>query len=145
MITTKLLAPGDEVLAGEMFELMNVVFDAEPVTLDPGYIATLLRSEAFMALAGFIDGRLAGGATAHVLPMTRDQSSELFVYDIAVRESDQRKGIGRRILQDLLAQAAARGVTVAFVPADNEDEHALRFYERLGGAAAPVTIYTFER
>jgi aminoglycoside 3-N-acetyltransferase I len=32
---------------------------------------------------------------------------------------------------------------VAFVPADVEDDHAVAFYQALGGAAAPVTMFTF--
>jgi aminoglycoside 3-N-acetyltransferase I len=40
-------------------------------------------------------------------------------------------------------QAAEAGIHVLFVPADNEDTHALDFYTALGGEAAPVTIFTF--
>jgi aminoglycoside 3-N-acetyltransferase I len=39
--------------------------------------------------------------------------------------------------------AAAEGIHVAFVPADNEDTHALDFYRAIGGVPAPVTIFTF--
>jgi len=43
-----------------------------------------------------------------------------------------------------LRQAAtAEGIADLFVPADNDDRHALQFYRRLGGVAAPVTIFTF--
>jgi hypothetical protein len=41
------------------------------------------------------------------------------------------------------ARATSAGITVLFVPADMEDEHALEFYSALGGAPAPVTIFTF--
>ena len=30
-----------------------------------------------------------------------------------------------------------------FVPADNDDQHALAFYTAIGGEAAPVTIFSF--
>jgi aminoglycoside 3-N-acetyltransferase I len=52
---------------------------------------------------------------------------------------------GRRPRTDLdpAVTAAAAGITVAFVPADNEDVHALDFYSALGGIPAPVTIFTF--
>jgi aminoglycoside 3-N-acetyltransferase I len=43
----------------------------------------------------------------------------------------------------LRSQAAVAGITVAFVPADNQDTHALDFYQALGGVPAPVTIFTF--
>lgn len=55
----------------------------------------------------------------------------------------QRKGVGRRLVEELRRLAAAAGVQVIFVPADNEDTHALDFYQALGGTAAPVTFFTF--
>jgi aminoglycoside 3-N-acetyltransferase I len=75
--------------------------------------------------------------------MTRAEYSEIFIYDIAVRSEHQRMGIGRRLMEELRAQAAGMGIRDLFVPADNEDVHALDFYRALGGEAAPVTIFTF--
>ena len=75
--------------------------------------------------------------------MTRTETSELFIYDIAVREADQRQGVGRRLVKELSQQAAAAGIAELFVAADNEDTHALDFYRALGGAASPVTIFEF--
>ena len=43
----------------------------------------------------------------------------------------------------LRSLAAAAGVSVVFVSADNEDTHALDFYRAVGGTPAPVTIFTF--
>jgi aminoglycoside 3-N-acetyltransferase I len=43
----------------------------------------------------------------------------------------------------LRTEAARAGITVAFVPADNDDTHALDFYRAIGGVPAPVTIFTF--
>ena len=75
--------------------------------------------------------------------MTRTESSEIFIYDLAVHPDHQRTGVGRRLVAELRAQAAALGIGELFVPADNEDVHALDFYRAIGGAAAPVTIFTF--
>lgn len=49
----------------------------------------------------------------------------------------------RALVAALRAQAAQQGIGVVFVPADNDDTHALDFYHALGGTAAPVTIFTF--
>jgi aminoglycoside 3-N-acetyltransferase I len=76
--------------------------------------------------------------------MTRRESRELFIYDLAVHADYQRRGIGRALVETLRVLGSAEGIDVTFVPADNEDDHALAFYEALGGEAAPVTIFTFE-
>jgi aminoglycoside 3-N-acetyltransferase I len=124
---------------------MAAVFeeDAEAPSLSDAYLERLLANPAFWALAAFEGKDIVGGITAHVLPMTRVEASELFVYDLAVREDYQRKGIGRRLMTTLHEAAQAEGIQIMFVPADNEDGHALDFYRAIGGDPAPVTIFTF--
>jgi aminoglycoside 3-N-acetyltransferase I len=139
----KRLTAGDREPAKVLFTLMTKVFDEGSEELSDGYVDRLLGREDFWAIAAFVDNDIVGGITAHTLPMTRAQYSEIFIYDIAVRSEHQRKGIGRRLVEELRAQAAVRGITDLFVPADNEDAHALDFYRALGGEAAPVTIFTF--
>ena len=139
----KRLTAGDREPAKVLFTLMAKVFDEGSEELSDGYVDRLLGREDFWAIAAFVDNDIVGGITAHTLPMTRAQDFEIFIYDIAVRSEHQRKGIGRRLVEELRAQAASMGITDLFVPADNEDAHALDFYRALGGEAAPVTIFTF--
>ncbi len=139
----KRLKAGDRELARALFILMTEVFEEGSGVLSDGYIDRLLGREDFWAIAAFVDDAIVGGLTAHTLPMTRAEYSEIFIYDIAVRSEHQRMGIGRRLMEELRAQAAGMGIRDLFVPADNEDVHALDFYRALGGEAAPVTIFTF--
>ncbi len=106
-------------------------------------VRSLLRRDDFWALVATEDGVAVGGLTAHALPMTRSRSAELFIYDLAVRTDRQRRGIGRALIAELLALAPAAGIDTAFVPADDEDTHALDFYRAVGGAPSPVTFFTF--
>jgi aminoglycoside 3-N-acetyltransferase I len=137
------LKPGERDLARTLFSLMADVFEEECAALSDGYLDRLLAREGFWAIAAFEGDRIVGGLTAHTLPMTRDETSELFIYDIAVHREHQRKGVGRRLVTELRERAAATGIRVLFVPADNDDRHALDFYRALGGAAAAVTFFTF--
>ncbi|MFE8601780.1 GNAT family N-acetyltransferase [Archangium violaceum] len=139
----KRLKVGDRELAKALFALMAEVFEEPGEELGDGYIDRLLGREDFWAIAAFAGEDIVGGLTAHTLPMTRAEYSEIFIYDIAVRSDRQRQGIGRRLMEELRAQAAGMGIRDLFVPADNEDVHALDFYRALGGEAAPVTIFTF--
>jgi aminoglycoside 3-N-acetyltransferase I len=126
-----------------MFTLMVDVFAEGDGSLTDGYIDDLLRRDDFWAIAAFAGDRLVGGLTAHTLPMTRGQYSEIMIYDIAVRVDSQRQGVGRLLVATLREGAARVGIQDVFVPADNDDLHALDFYRALGGAAAPVTIFSF--
>ena len=104
--------------------MMAEVFAEECEHLSDSYLEQLLSREDFWAIAAFVNDDIIGGVTAHALPMTRTESSEVFIYDIAVRLDQQRKGIGRHLVTELCEAAAAIGIKDVFVPADNDDVHA---------------------
>ena len=131
-------------LARTTLHLMAAVFDEPSDALSAAYVQSLLSRSDFWLLAALHDGAPLGGVTAHALPMTRSEATELFIYDLAVQEAHQRRGVGGALVKELRKLAAEQGITVAFVPADNEDAHALAFYRALGGEAAAVTIFTWE-
>jgi aminoglycoside 3-N-acetyltransferase I len=140
----KRLVSGDRELARKLFALMAEVFAEDHEELGDGYLDGLLGREGFWAIAAFTDdGELIGGITAHTLPMTRAEVAEIFIYDIAVRADHQRKGVGRSLMTTLRREAASIGIEDVFVPADDDDVHALDFYRALGGAPSPVTFFSF--
>jgi aminoglycoside 3-N-acetyltransferase I len=141
--TTRLRA-ADVDPAKRLFALMVEVFGEEPVELSDAYLRRLLSDEDFWVIAAFSADDIVGGITAHTLPMTRSESSEVFIYDLAVRADHQRQGVGRQLMSELRAQAAERGIGSLFVAADNADTHALDFYRAVNGTAAPVTMFSFE-
>lgn len=143
VIQVERLTSDDIERARDLFTTIAGVFETETSPLSDGYLKRLLMRNDFWALAASIEGRIVGGLTAFTLPLTRLEASEIFIYDIAVRPDHQRQGIGRRLIETLRAQASAAGVEVTWVPADNEDTHALDFYRALGGDPAPVTVFTF--
>jgi aminoglycoside 3-N-acetyltransferase I len=139
------LTPGDRDRARTLFTLIANVFEVGSGELSDDYLDRLLGREDFWAIAAFRDGRIVGGLTAHSLPMTRTATSEIFIYDVAVHPEYQRNGVGRALIAELRAQAAQAGIGEVFVPADNEDVHALDFYRAVGGVESPVTFFTFSR
>ena len=144
MVTVHRLGADDIALARATFAMMCDVFEEPPGALSDDYLRALLTPTTFWAFVALEDGEPVGGVTAHTLTMTRSESREVFIYDLAVRADRQRRGIGRQLVRTLQAAAAAEGIAVSFVPADDEDTHALAFYAALGGESAPVTIFTFE-
>ena len=142
-IRTTRLAARDRQTARALFAMMAETF-AEPCEpLGDAYLDRLLGREDFWAIAALAGDDVVGGVTAHALAMTTAEASELFIYDIAVRADQQGRGVGRRLVAALRDAAAAVGIGVVFVAADNEDGHALDFYRALGGRPSPVTVFTF--
>jgi aminoglycoside 3-N-acetyltransferase I len=139
------LTAGDREIARATFAMMADVFDEEHGPLSDRYLDRLLTRQDFWAFAAIIDDEIVGGLTAHTLPMTRVEASEVLIYDVGVRSDWRRKGVGRRLLAAVQDAAAAEGMDELWVPADDEDEHALRFYAAVGGTPARVTHFTFSR
>ena len=143
-IEIRRLRAGDEELAQRVFRVMAEVFDEGFEELTLPYVGRLLERSNFWAMAALEGGRAVGGITAHQLPMTHSEASELFIYDLAVAVDYQRKGIGRALVRALVEAARAEGMRVAFVPAEEEDTHALEFYRAIGGKESAVRFFVFD-
>jgi aminoglycoside 3-N-acetyltransferase I len=137
------LFPGDAGLAVQVFSMMASVFGEASDTLSLGYVEHLLRREDFWAIAAIVEREPVAGLTGFTLPLTRAESAELFIYDIAVQPKCQRRGIGSKLVNTLKFLAAESSIKTMWVAADNEDHHALDFYRAIGGSPMPVTIFTF--
>lgn len=133
----------DSALARATFRLIAEVFEEEYGGHDDLTLQSMLTDDRCWASAALDGDHVIGGLTAHVLPMTRSATTELFIYDLAVHPAHQRRGVGRQLMEATIAAAAVAGIEVVFVAADDEDTHALDFYRALGGRPAPVTFFDF--
>ena len=77
-------------------------------------------------LAAEADGRIVGYAGLSVA------DSEAWVQNIAVSRDLQRHGIGRRLLEALLAEAARRGTPTVLLEVAVDNEPAQRLYAEYG-------------
>jgi aminoglycoside 3-N-acetyltransferase I len=96
------------------------------------YLAKLLASENFLAIAAFCDGQIVGGLAGYVLPKFEQARSEFYIYDLAVAEAFRRRGIATALIERLKVAAAERGIFVIFVQADYGDDPAVALYTKLG-------------
>jgi aminoglycoside 3-N-acetyltransferase I len=142
-LVVRRLGPGDEAIAARVLLAIAEVFEEPREALPDAYVRDLLARADFWLIAAIEDGEPRGGLTAHTLPMTRTASREVFLYDIAVTEGAQRRGVGRRLVATLRDLARAEGIKVVFVPAGDEDTRAVEFYRALGGEEEQVKIFTF--
>jgi aminoglycoside 3-N-acetyltransferase I len=137
------LGAGDQELARRTFALMADVFGVAHASLSDDYLGQLLARSEFWAFAALSDGVVVGGLTAHTILMTTYEGSEVFLYDIAVHPGYQRRGFGRALVNTLRSEAASQSINMVFVPAEDEDTHALDFYRALGGVATKVMFFEF--
>ena len=114
---------------GQAFEDIPTYTEDQPST---PYLADLLSSNTFVALAAFEDDRVIGGLAAYVLPKFEQPRREIYVYDLAVAQSHRRLGVATALIRALQRLARELGAYVIFIQADYGDEPAVALYTKLG-------------
>ena len=127
-----------------LIHLFNMVFEEESKIGSEANSLQLLNNKYFVALVALVENEVVGGLTAYELPMYYSNSSEIFLYDLAVKPEYQRMGIGKRLLQNLKEYCLKNGIKEFFVMAHEEDEHAIAFYRATGGRGERVVNFLYE-
>ena len=135
-IAIRQLEPGDIAVFRAWLAMFGDAF-GEPETFtaaqpDDSYIAGLLSTKGFIALAALDGQSVTGGLAAYELPKFERARSEIYLYDLAVDGRRRRQGIATALIGRLKAIAAERGAYVIFVQADYGDEPAISLYTKLG-------------
>jgi aminoglycoside 3-N-acetyltransferase I len=113
----------------EVFDDKSTYLEMQP---DDGYLQRLLSNENFIAIAAFWGPAVVGGLAAYLLPKFEQDRSEIYIYDLAVKEESRRKGVATAMIEELKRLAIQRGAYVIFVQADYGDEPAIALYTELG-------------
>ncbi len=143
--TFRRLAPGDTKAALESLAVMAEALEEAGDSLTPRYADSVLARPDTWVFAAEIDGAVVGALTAHIIPMTRTEGTEVFIYDIGVATAHRRKGIGRGLIEALSRATAAAGHGEVWVLAETDDTDAVAFYEGLGADPCASTMFSFPR
>jgi ribosomal protein S18 acetylase RimI-like enzyme len=122
--TIRRLRPGDE-------DVIRALAEDEPQT-------ALLADERTTFVAAFDGDTPIGFAFGYVLPRRHGRPTIFFVYEIDVDERYRRRGIGRRLMEELLF-----GHEEAFVLTDADNEAAMALYASLGGKRVDSVMWDF--
>jgi ribosomal protein S18 acetylase RimI-like enzyme len=131
-IAIRLLAPGDEGVVRELATYEG-----------PGDPEGLLADPRTLMLVAFDGGRPVGFVLAHELPRRHGDRSKLFVYEVDVRETHHRRGIGSALLARLAELARERGIRTGFVLTAEDNAPANALYRSAGGASRKDVTWEF--
>jgi ribosomal protein S18 acetylase RimI-like enzyme len=117
------------------------VFDHD---VDPALASEFLRDPRHHLVVAIEDGSVVGFASGvhYVHP---DKPAELWINEVGVAPSHQRRGLGKRLLQAIFARGRELGCREAWVLTSHANGPAVRLYEAAGGVdmADPPVMFTF--
>lgn len=122
------LGPGDEARILAATEL----FDAPPTE---AYTQRWLSQETNHLLVAY-EGDEPAGFVSGIEVAHPDKPVEMLLYELGVRQTSQRRGLGSALVQALSTLASERGCGGMWVLTDADNEPALRTY-RAAGAGTP--------
>ena len=132
------LGPDDEPV---LRQVAPGVFDHE---VDPALAAEFLRDPRHHLVVAIEDGSVVGFASGvhYVHP---DKPAELWINEVGVAPSHQRRGLGKRLLHAIFARGRELGCREAWVLTSHANGPAVRLYEAAGGVdmADPPVMFTF--
>jgi ribosomal protein S18 acetylase RimI-like enzyme len=138
-VEVRLLRRGDEQL------LATVAADVFDDPLDAAATAAFLADPRHHLAVALDDGAVVGFASAVVYVHPDKPQPELWINEVGVASSHQRRGLGRELLKALLEVARREHCSEAWVLADRSNTGAQEFYASLGGMRAPedAVMFTF--
>ncbi|MGA7234183.1 MAG: GNAT family N-acetyltransferase [Bryobacteraceae bacterium] len=128
-------APGD----GPAFRRLNEEWILRYFALEPKDIETLADPErTILAYGGRIFLAVREGEAVGCCALQATGPGEFEVVKMAVTESCQRIGAGRRLLERAIADARASGATRLYLETNHKLAPAIRLYESLGFRHIPL-------
>jgi aminoglycoside 6'-N-acetyltransferase I len=125
--------------ANVLQRVANDVFD-HPI--DPRWTAAFLADVRHHMIVALDEGWVVGmiSAVDYVHP---DKAPQLWINEVGVAPSHQRRGIGRRLLDAMLEHGHTLGCKEAWLGTEEENLAARRLYESAGAAPERFLLYSF--
>jgi ribosomal protein S18 acetylase RimI-like enzyme len=124
--------------------LANVAPDVFDEAIDPRLAAEFLADPRHH-LAVAIDGGQVVGFASGVHYVHPDKPAEMWINEVGVADSHQRRGLGQAVVRALLEHATRLGCREAWVLTDDTNAAAKKLYASCGGTAGavPSVMFTF--
>lgn len=87
-----------------------------------------------------VDGKVAGMANALITVSTALGAPVLLLEDVIVSRAHRGQGLGRRLIEHVLAWARQQGLKRVTLLADKDNAPALAFYDKLGFEPSAMVV-----
>ncbi|GAB5527782.1 MAG: GNAT family N-acetyltransferase [Roseivirga sp.] len=143
-LTIKKLEAHDLDTFKEVIRLFEQVFEMDNFRLpDNEHLQRLLHKEDFLVFTAQFEGKVVGALTAYVLEQYYAVRPLVYIYDLAVDSSVQRKGIGKKLIAAINHYCTQQGFEEVFVQADKDEDHAVNFYRSTRPTAEEEVVHFY--
>ncbi|MGB0523430.1 MAG: GNAT family N-acetyltransferase [Flammeovirgaceae bacterium] len=120
----------------ELIHLFEVVFEMEDFSMpNTHHLQKLLNQNNFGVFVATFNGKVVGGLTTYVLEQYYSEKPLAYIFDLAVDNELQRKGIGKKLIATVNKFYQEKGFEEVFVQADKVDDYAIDFYRKTSPSA----------
>lgn len=126
--------------ASALDRVADDVFD-EPI--NSARVAAYLADPSHLMLVAFANGVVIAQVAA-VIHRHPDKPTELYIDEVGVTPSFQRRGIARRMMAEMFAWGKSLGCEEAWVGTETDNVPARRLYEALGAPGDAFVMYEYE-
>ena len=121
-------------MVGLLAALFTIEQDFKPDTERQirGLAGVLASPNACIMVARSAQGEAIAMCSAQLVFSTAEGAHSAWIEDMVVHKAWRKRGIGRQVLQAVLAWASERGATRAQLLADLDNQPALDYYQHLG-------------
>ncbi len=116
-------------LFGDVFEMPDDYHNTPP---SDAYVRQLLSNGQFIGVVAIENDAVIGAAACFLNHKFEQERAELHVYDLAVANAHQKRGIGTAILHEIRHLAHDRGAWTVTIASEPEDEVPTKLYGKLG-------------
>ncbi len=128
----------------ELIKVFEEVFEMKNFSL-PGivHLQNHLSRNDFIVFTACLNGQIIGGLTSYVIDQYYSEKPLAYIYDLAVKTSYQRQGVGKKLISAITLHCTESGFEEVFVQADKVDDYALDFYRSTNVTAEEDVIHFY--
>lgn len=140
-MTIRVLETHEVARLEELFELYCQVFQEQHVRPEAKVLADRLQDPAVFFVAALVEDELVGGMTIYVQPSLYTDQVYYNIFDMAIKQAWQNRGIGRKMLHFMIELARQDHAEALYIEADDGDDAANHLYHSLAVRSVHATVY----
>lgn len=132
------------VMHGDEALFDRIAPDVFDYAIDVKRLADYLTEPGHLLVVALHEGQIIGQCAAVIHKHPDAKATELYIDEVGVTPAFQRRGIARRMLDEMFALGKALGCEEVWVGAEHDNDAARGLYASRGAAAEAFVLYAFK-